>query len=129
MKNETFIATGSRFFPKVGCHIFFPLKSIDQKEIFTGLCSFFPRICFFLPLWKCSLEDKSSLGNRTERAISVLLLTVHRLLLYQEEFSHHLCITTASFFFLYPHGLKIKGGLTRGCPACAYSGTVLLCSV
>lgn len=88
---------------------------------------FFPQNIFFLS--KCYFEDKSSLGNGREKTISVLLLTVHHLLLYQKV-SHHLCVTTASFFFLYPHphGLKIRD-LTRGCPACSYSGTVVVCSV
>lgn len=36
---------------------------------------------------------------------------LHRLLLYQ-KFSHHLCITTGSFFFLYPHRIQIRGDLT-----------------
>lgn len=104
----TLIASGSSFFPKVGCHIFFTLKSVDRKEIFI----FPPEYIFFPPLWECYLENKSLLGNGRGKTIPVLLLTVHWLLLYQEAFSHHLYTTTASFFFLYCHRVKIRGDPT-----------------
>lgn len=106
----TLIASGSSFFPKVGCHLFFTSKSVDQKGIFTGLSFFFPRIRFFFPpLWECYLENKSSLGNGRGKTIPVLLQSVHWLLLYQKESSHH-------HFSLYRHRFKIRGDPTRAIP-------------
>lgn len=106
----TSIAPGSRFFPKVGCHLFFTLKSVEQKELFTGLFSF-----TIYSLWECYLENKSSLGSGRGKTVLVLL-TVHWLLLYPKEFSHHLCISTASFIFLYCCRFKIEA---------TWAGTIL----
>lgn len=113
------------FFPRLD--VFFTLTSIDQKEIFTGLFSFFTRIYFFISLWECYLEDKSSLGNGRGKTVSVLLLTVCTICFYIRRYFLTIYALPQPFF-LYPHGIKIRD-LTRGCPACSYSDMVVVCSV
>lgn len=62
----TLIASGSRFFPKVRCHIFFTSKSVDQKGIFTGLS---PRILFlfFFSLMGMLLRKEKLIGKRKRK--------------------------------------------------------------
>lgn len=108
MKNKIVIASRSRFFPKVGCYVFFTLKSIDQKEIFTGLSSLFPKIYFFLSLWECYLENENSLGNGRGKTISIFLLTVHHLLLYRRSFLTISALPQPHFSFCILMSLKLE---------------------